>query len=127
MWNAGIVLSRETLYERIWGYDFETSLALARRLHRLPARQARSGRRAAPRPDRPRRRVRGPRAVTLRWRIALILAAVALGVGAFGGDRVVPEHRVAAAFGHRRDVEEPGRGVIAHDSRTTRAARRRAR
>jgi two-component system response regulator MprA len=24
-WNAGIVLSRETLYERIWGYDFETS------------------------------------------------------------------------------------------------------
>jgi two-component system response regulator MprA len=25
MWNAGIVLSRETLYERIWGYDFETS------------------------------------------------------------------------------------------------------
>ena len=23
--NAGIVLSRETLYERIWGYDFETS------------------------------------------------------------------------------------------------------
>ena len=25
MWNAGVVLSRETLYERIWGYDFETS------------------------------------------------------------------------------------------------------
>jgi len=25
VWNAGIVLSRETLYERIWGYDFETS------------------------------------------------------------------------------------------------------
>lgn len=25
MVNAGIVLSRETLYERIWGYDFETS------------------------------------------------------------------------------------------------------
>jgi two-component system response regulator MprA len=24
-WNAGIVLSRDTLYERIWGYDFETS------------------------------------------------------------------------------------------------------
>jgi two-component system response regulator MprA len=24
-YNAGIVLSRETLYERIWGYDFETS------------------------------------------------------------------------------------------------------
>jgi two-component system response regulator MprA len=24
-WNSGIVLSRETLYERIWGYDFETS------------------------------------------------------------------------------------------------------
>lgn len=23
--NAGIVLSRETLYERIWGYDFDTS------------------------------------------------------------------------------------------------------
>jgi two-component system, OmpR family, response regulator MprA len=24
-WNAGIVLSRDVLYERIWGYDFETS------------------------------------------------------------------------------------------------------
>jgi two-component system, OmpR family, response regulator MprA len=24
-WNRGVVLSRETLYERIWGYDFETS------------------------------------------------------------------------------------------------------
>jgi two-component system response regulator MprA len=24
-WNAGVVLSRDTLYERIWGYDFETS------------------------------------------------------------------------------------------------------
>jgi two-component system response regulator MprA len=25
VWNAGVVLSRDTLYERIWGYDFETS------------------------------------------------------------------------------------------------------
>ena len=25
MVNAGIVLTRETIYERIWGYDFETS------------------------------------------------------------------------------------------------------
>jgi two-component system response regulator MprA len=25
MVNAGIVLSRDTIYERIWGYDFETS------------------------------------------------------------------------------------------------------
>jgi len=25
VWNAGIVLTRETLYERVWGYDFETS------------------------------------------------------------------------------------------------------
>jgi two-component system, OmpR family, response regulator MprA len=24
-WNAGNVLTRETLYERVWGYDFETS------------------------------------------------------------------------------------------------------
>jgi two-component system, OmpR family, response regulator MprA len=24
-WNAGIVLSRDVLYERVWGYDFETS------------------------------------------------------------------------------------------------------
>jgi two-component system response regulator MprA len=24
-WNAGVVLSRDVLYERIWGYDFETS------------------------------------------------------------------------------------------------------
>jgi two-component system, OmpR family, response regulator MprA len=25
MFNAGVVLSRETIYERIWGYDFETN------------------------------------------------------------------------------------------------------
>src|SRR4051794_18085769 len=25
VWNAGVVLSRETLYERIWGYDFKTT------------------------------------------------------------------------------------------------------
>ena len=25
LWNAGVVLQRETLYEQIWGYDFETS------------------------------------------------------------------------------------------------------
>ena len=25
MVNAGVVLSRETIYDRIWGYDFETS------------------------------------------------------------------------------------------------------
>jgi two-component system response regulator MprA len=25
MFNAGIVVSRETIYDRIWGYDFETS------------------------------------------------------------------------------------------------------
>jgi two-component system response regulator MprA len=25
VWNRGVVLTRETLYERIWGYDFETS------------------------------------------------------------------------------------------------------
>jgi two-component system response regulator MprA len=25
VWNAEVVLSRETLYERVWGYDFETS------------------------------------------------------------------------------------------------------
>ena len=25
MFNAGIVVTRETIYERIWGYDFETS------------------------------------------------------------------------------------------------------
>jgi two-component system response regulator MprA len=25
VWNAELVLSRDTLYERVWGYDFETS------------------------------------------------------------------------------------------------------
>jgi two-component system, OmpR family, response regulator MprA len=25
LYNAGVVLSRDTIYERIWGYDFETS------------------------------------------------------------------------------------------------------
>ena len=25
VWNSGVVLSRETLYDRIWGYDFKTS------------------------------------------------------------------------------------------------------
>ena len=42
VFNAGIVLVRDTIYERIWGYDFETDVALARRLRRLPPRQDRS-------------------------------------------------------------------------------------
>jgi two-component system response regulator MprA len=25
VWNKGVVLTRDTLYERVWGYDFETS------------------------------------------------------------------------------------------------------
>lgn len=25
VWNAGVVMSRDTLYERIWGYEFKTS------------------------------------------------------------------------------------------------------
>ena len=25
MFNAGIVVTRDSIYERIWGYDFETS------------------------------------------------------------------------------------------------------
>lgn len=25
VWNAGVVMTRETLYDRIWGYDFKTS------------------------------------------------------------------------------------------------------
>jgi two-component system, OmpR family, response regulator MprA len=42
MWNAGIVLSRDVLYERIWGLRLRDLVALARRVHRVPARQARS-------------------------------------------------------------------------------------
>src|SRR5205823_4873149 len=65
------------------GLRLRNVLTLARRLHRLPALQARSQWRTSTRTDRPRRRLRGPPAVSLRWRIALILAVVALIVGAF--------------------------------------------
>ncbi len=61
MLNAGIVLERDTIYDRIWGFDFETELALARRVHRLPPPQDRGRGRAAPAPHRPRRRLRRAR------------------------------------------------------------------
>src|SRR5439155_21370944 len=63
------------------GLRLRVRLELPRRLHRLPAAQDGSGRRAATHPDRPRRRIRAARAVSFRARLALVAAAaVALAV-----------------------------------------------
>ncbi len=77
MLNAGIVLSRDTIYQRIWGYDFETSSRSLDVYVGLPPHQDRSRRRAAPAAHGARRRVRAPRAMSLRWRIAVGLAVIA--------------------------------------------------
>src|SRR4051812_35506906 len=65
------------------GVRLRDVLPFARCLHRLPAGEAGGGRRPPHRPDRTGRGVRGQGGMSLRWRIASILALVALGVGAF--------------------------------------------
>src|SRR5439155_15564205 len=63
------------------GLRLRLRLQLARRVHRLPAAQDRSGRRASADPDRPRRRLRTAGAMSFRARLTLVAAAaVALAV-----------------------------------------------
>ena len=84
MVNAGIVMSRETIYERIWGYDFETSSRSLDVYIGVPAHQDGGGGRAAARAHRARRRLPDPKAMSLRWRIAAAFGVVAALVCAFG-------------------------------------------
>ena len=84
MVNAGIVMSRETIYERIWGYDFETSSrSLDVYIGYLRTKTEAEGE-AAARAHRARRRLPDPKAMSLRWRIAAALGVVAALVCAFG-------------------------------------------
>ena len=76
------VLTRSAIFEHVWGYDFGSTLELARRLHGLPAPQDRGRRRAAPAAHGARRRLRAARlAMSFRRRITLVsAAAVAIAV-----------------------------------------------
>ena len=47
MRNAGTVLGHGVIYDRVWGYDFGPEANSLRVQRRLPAAQARCGRRAA--------------------------------------------------------------------------------
>ena len=79
------VLTRGQIYERVWDYDFGPLSNSLERLHRIPATQARGGRRAARDPDRARHGLRAARAGTMTLRTRLALAAglaVALAVAA---------------------------------------------
>ena len=91
------VLTRTQIFEHVWGYDFGPTLELARGLRRLPAPQARGGRRAAADPHGPRRRLRPARAVSFRRRLALSCGAAVAVVGrARLGARVLDRARHAA-------------------------------
>ena len=57
--NAGLVLSRGVIYERIWGYDFETSSNSLDVYVGYPAPQDGGRGRIPPHPDGARRRIRG--------------------------------------------------------------------
>ena len=88
MVNAGIVLERDTIYDRIWGFDFETSSRSLDVYIGYLRRKTEADGEPRARPHRARRRLRGARercAVSLRWRIALGLAVDRRArVGAFG-------------------------------------------
>ena len=60
------VLTRDVIFDRVWGYDFGPELQQPRGLRRLPAPQDRGRRRAAPDPHRPRRRLRAARGADAR-------------------------------------------------------------
>ncbi len=104
VFNAGVVLSRDTIYERIWGYDFETTSARPRRLRRLPPSEDGGTRRVEAGAHDPRRRLRRPRAMSLRWRIAAALAGVAVVVGVLAAVGRLRDDITAAALEHRRVV-----------------------
>ena len=75
--NAGIVLDHSTIYERIWGYDFGSdSKSLAVYIGYLRRKTEEHGGSAAD-PDDPWSRLHPARAMTLRARLALSLAALA--------------------------------------------------
>ncbi len=59
--NQGIVLDHSTIYDRIWGYDFGPDSEEPRRVHQLPAPQARRRVRGQADPYRARRRLHRPR------------------------------------------------------------------
>ena len=81
--NARQVLTRSVIFDRVWDYDFgPRSNALEVYVSYL-RRKLEAGRRAPPHPHRARRRLRSPRAVTFRTRLALASAiAVAAAIAA---------------------------------------------
>ena len=74
MFNAGIVVTRETIYERIWGYDFETSSKSLDVYIGYLRRKTEARRRVASDPHRARRRLHRAAGMSLRLRLALIVA-----------------------------------------------------
>ena len=128
MEHAGIVLSREQIYEHIWGFDFETgSRSLDVYIGYLRRKTEAEGE--------PRlvHTVRGVGYVvpdmSLKWRIALGMAAIAALVSIVGRDGRVPEHpgpvaveprRVAARQGarHRQRPDRSARATAAGPART---------
>ena len=94
------MLTRDVIYDRIWGYDFETrSRSLDVYIGYLRA-QDRGRRGGAPRPHRARRRLRRARAVSLRWRITLGLGLIAalVVIGGATAAYVTTRQRLAASL-----------------------------
>ena len=74
MFNAGVVVTRETIYERIWGFDFETSSkSLDVYIGYLRRKTEADGERAH-HSHGSRRRLHRPHRMSLRLRLALVVA-----------------------------------------------------
>ena len=126
MLNAGIVLERDTIYDRIWGFDFETNSRSLDVYIGYLRRKTEAG-------GEPRlvHTVRGvgyvvAGTVSLRWRIALGLAAHRRAGERHRGDRRLRHHLPAARAEHRPVAARDGpRPVVPAPGDDERARRRR--
>ena len=72
--NANIVVTRDTIYERIWGYEFETSSKSLDVYIGYLRRKTEADGESAAHPHRPRRRLHAARRMSLRLRLTLVVA-----------------------------------------------------
>ncbi len=126
MMNAGIVLTRDTIYQRIWGYDFETSSrSLDVYVGYLRTKTEAGGEPRLLHTD-ARRRIRAQGAMSLRWRIALGLALIAAIVGTAAATGAYLSTAATARERRRRIARQPRTRDANIGPARTSAARRRA-
>ena len=124
MRNPRQVLPRALIYERVWGYDFSHSSNALDVYVGYLRRKTEGEERAAPDPHRARHRVRPPRAMTFRLRLALVAAAVVAVVGrgrvavvyvVMRNELRTQRRRQLGSVRSRSSSSDPRHGVRAHD------------